>query len=181
MKLINICLIFCIVSIIIGCNENQTINKEKAKKVEEKKVKKTYFERTKFVTKYKFDQFPVNKIETEKTKLILNTNQNAFSKRYKTMIKQTFEKEAINFAGKYVVNYWGCGSPCQIGIAINAKNGKLIEIPSASAGYEFQKNSRLLITNPPDSLDYYIKDCAWCEPELYVLDTLKNKFVKLHE
>ncbi len=181
MRYFNLCFIAIIAILIIGCNENQTSNKKEVNQVEKNSIKKAQLERIKFVTKYKFEQFPVNSIETEKSRLNLNTNQNSFSRRYRTMINQTFEKEPINFAGKYVVNYWGCGSPCQVGIAINVKNGKLIEIPSASVGYRFKKNSRLLIINPPDSSDYYIKDCAFCKPQLYLLDTIKNKFIELYE
>lgn len=173
--------IFSILAIIISCNKSKISNEVQEKKVEQDHASKNIFKRTKFISKYDFDQFPVNKIETEKTILKINTNQHSFSKRYKTMIKQTYENETINFAGKYILNYWGCGSPCQVGIAINTINGKLIEIPSASVGYEFRKNSRLLIVNPPDSLNYYIEDCVYCKPELYLLDTIKNEFVKLRE
>jgi len=168
-------------SLFYGCKKENNVPKNTAKENTEKLVVKSEFERIKFVTKYKFDDFPVIKIDSKKLNLKLNTNINSFTKSYKTMINESFEFEEINFAGKYVLNYWGCGSPCAVGIAINARNGKLIEIPTSSVGYQFQKNSRLLIVNPPDSLNYYIKDCAYCKPELYLLDTIKNKFIKLEE
>lgn len=164
-----------------GCKQYKGTDTKEVKSIPEQASKKTYFERIKFVSKYKFEQFPVNKIGNKNPGLKLNTKQSSFSKRFKTMINQSFEKEPINFAGKYVLNYWGCGSPCQVGIAINAENGKLIELPSAGGGYEYRKDSRLLVLNPPDSLDYYIKDCEWCKPELYLLDTIKNSFIKLEE
>ncbi|KAA5537896.1 hypothetical protein [Paenimyroides baculatum] len=176
--------LYCILSlifIIIGCNRKEPYSTIEIKKTAQNKPNKTNTERIKFISKYNFEQFPSNTIENKNSKIKLNTNQNDFSIRYKTMINQTYEKEPINFAGKYVLNYWGCGSPCQVGIAINAENGRLIEIPSANVGYKFQKNSRLLVINPPDSLDYYIQDCSYCKPEFYLLDTLKYKFVKLEE
>ena len=173
--------ILIFLALFYGCKKENNFPKIIAEKNSEKLVIMSDSEKIKFVTKYKFDDFPVIKIDSKKMKVQLNTNINSFTKSYKTMINESYESEEINFAGKYILNYWGCGSPCAVGIAINTRNGKLIEIPASSVGYQFQKNSRLLIVNPPDSLDYYIKDCVYCKPELYLLDTLKYEFVKLEE
>ncbi|MFL9829626.1 hypothetical protein ACSV4D_12345 [Flavobacterium sp. ARAG 55.4] len=164
--------------LIYGCKKDNYLQQNVPIK---KNINKLECGKIKFETKYKFDSFPVKKILSTKSNLELNTNISTFSRYYKTRIKQSFEKEEINFAGKYIINYWGCGSPCAVGIAINAQNGKLIEIPASSVGYEFKINSRLLIVNPPDSVGYYSKDCAYCKPELYLLDTIKSKFVKLED
>ncbi|MGC4128939.1 MAG: hypothetical protein QM564_05125 [Bergeyella sp.] len=168
----------------IGCDKKDSLSKISTPNKTEQKPKSKYLEREKFVTKYKFEDFPVNKIEEKNPKLKINTNVSSYTKMYRTMIKQSFEKNETNFAGKYIIDYWGCGSPCATGIAINGKNGKLIEIPSASAGYDspykFRKDSRLLIINPPDSLGYYISGGVY-DPELYYLDTLKSKFIKLED
>lgn len=155
-------------------------NKKEINLKPQKKFRAYNSDRKKFVTRHQFDDFPVNKIEHKNPSLKLNTNVNSFSKRFKTMIKQSFEKNETNFAGKYIIDDWGCGSPCLLGIAIEVKKGKLIEIPPSSVGYKFQKDSRLLIVNPPDSLDYYISGGAY-DPEVYYLDTIRNKFIKLED
>lgn len=57
-----------------------------------------------------------------------------------------------NFAGKYVLTYWGCGTSCQKVAAIDVETGKVF-LPGdggASAGVCFQRDSRLLIINPID-------------------------------
>lgn len=178
MKFINFYIFLLISQLIIGCNKNQSFNDIEKK---QSKTNRDDFELTEFRTNYKFEHFPVKRINTEKRNIKLNINQSSFTQNYKTMIRESFEKETINFAGKYILNYWGCGSPCQVGVVIDTENGKIIEIPSASVSYKFHINSRLLILNPPDSLNYYIKDCSYCKPELYYLDTIKNSFIKLKE
>ena len=165
--------------LLFSCKK-QDIPEKKIEKSTHKEVSKiSVYEKVEFVSKYKFSDFPVNLIQAKKSNIKINTNDNSFTKQYESMIKQTFEKEEVNFAGKYVVNYWGCGSNCAVGIAINGQNGKLVKLPDGDGGYDFKVNSRLLIINPPDSLNYYIKDCPYCKPELYLLDTIKGKFIKL--
>ncbi len=66
---------------------------------------KTKIERIKFISNYSFEQFPSNTIKNKDPNIKLNTSQTDFSKRFKTMINQTFEKEPTNFAGKYILNY----------------------------------------------------------------------------
>lgn len=165
--------------LVISCNKNNPSQTKTLEKKEKQKLKSKGLEKIKYISKYKFEEFPVNKIETKNSKVIINTNINSFTRHYRTMIRETFKNLNVNFAGKYIIDYWGCGSPCGIGIAINGVNGKLIELPPASVGYRFKKESRLLIVNPPDSLGYIIKDCFYCVPEFYHLDTLKSKFIKL--
>jgi len=171
--------LFLTTALVTSCNKNNPSQSKTQVKKENQKSKNNGFEKIKYISKYRFEDFPVNKIETKNPKVIINTNVNSFTRRYRTMIKEMFKNMDVNFSGKYIIDYWGCGSPCGIGIAINGINGKLIELPPSSVGYRFKKDSRLLIVNPPDSLGYIIKDCSYCEPEFYHLDTLKSKFVKL--
>ncbi len=168
-----------IIILLCGCDKNNPQPTKTIIKNEKQEKKNQDLDKIKHISKYKFEDFPINKTEQKNQKLKLNTNLNSFTRHYRTMIREAFENLDVNFAGKYIIDYWGCGSPCGVGITINAVNAKLIELPSSSVGYRFQKDSRLLIVNPPDSLGYIMKDCFYCEPEFYHLDTLKSKFIKL--
>jgi len=179
MKPLKLLFLFFTTILVVSCDKNNLSQTKALEKKVDLRSKNNVLEKIKYTRKYKFEDFPVNKIETKNPKVVINTNVNSFTKRYRTMIKKTFKDVDINFAGKYIIDYWGCGSPCGIGITINGLNGKLIELPPSSVGYRFKKDSRLLIVNPPDSLGYIIKDCFYCVPEFYHLDTLKSKFIKL--
>ena len=163
--------------LLLSCTNSLTPNKNTLKAEPELKSELIDMAMEKFDPQFTFSDFPILNSVSKNHKLKLNTNLNSFTNRYRTMIKQSYEDGKVNFGGKYIVNYWGCGSPCQVGVAINVESGGIIELPTASLGYEFQRNSRLLILNPPDSLNNYIKDCSYCTPELYYLDTIKGEFI----
>ncbi|MDC0661405.1 hypothetical protein [Marinobacter sp. SS21] len=57
-----------------------------------------------------------------------------------------------NFAGKYVLTYWGCGTQCQRVAAINVETGAVFYPGDGGAanGVCFELDSRLLIVNPID-------------------------------
>jgi hypothetical protein len=50
-----------------------------------------------------------------------------------------------NFAGHYFVAIWGCGSTCVWGGIVEAKSGRIIELPSVSGWFDFRHKSRLLV------------------------------------
>lgn len=57
--------------------------------------------------------------------------------------------QPINFAGRYTVVVWGCGSGCQYGAVINRVTGAAQRLPMpAMTGYEFRADSQLLVVNP---------------------------------
>jgi hypothetical protein len=64
------------------------------------------------------------------------------------------ENNRANFAGHYFVAIWGCGSTCVWGGIVEAKSGRIIELPSVSGWFDvhdkfeaidFRHNSRLLV------------------------------------
>ena len=87
--------------------------------------------------------------------------------------------EGTNFADRYTVVTWGCGTECQTGVAIDRVTGKLIWLPTAAYGYNFDRDSRLLVVNPNAREDYLrVSDLTgtgklpdWLFREMY---TLKN-------
>ena len=64
-------------------------------------------------------------------------------------------KGAVNFAGKYVLVQWGCGTTCVFGALLDAENGKIIFLPFTVCCWgdvdddfrpiEFRLNSRLIV------------------------------------
>ena len=57
--------------------------------------------------------------------------------------------EEANFAGHYIVTYWGCGTSCQMVAIIDAIDGRIF-FPAdftASYGVCYQRESKLLIIN----------------------------------
>ncbi len=68
------------------------------------------------------------------------------SKRFITRITEGC-KEGVNFAGKYTLITWGCGSPCQSGVIVDRTNGKIYGDYSTAYGSEFRKDSKLIILN----------------------------------
>ena len=58
-------------------------------------------------------------------------------------------KEGPNFAGRYTIVDWGCGSDCQSFVIVDAKTGE-IHSPSitSSRGLLYRLDSSLLIVNP---------------------------------
>jgi hypothetical protein len=55
-----------------------------------------------------------------------------------------------NFAGRYTVVLWGCGTGCQIISVVDARTGKLSEQTLLTAGgVRYRRDSRLLYADPP--------------------------------
>jgi hypothetical protein len=57
-----------------------------------------------------------------------------------------------NFAGKYAVAQWGCGTMCQGHAVVNVETGKIIAFgPQTEAGLGISLESPIMITNPKDN------------------------------
>ncbi|MCH5598634.1 hypothetical protein [Niabella ginsengisoli] len=102
-----------------------------------------------------FDDFEINAIDHKKyADLDLKSNKGASN--FRTRLREGFSADTANFAGHYSFVYWGCGSPCQSSLLIDRKTGKVYDSPSASVGYDFRVNSRMLIVNPPDTSGFFM-------------------------
>ena len=55
-------------------------------------------------------QFPV-KLET-KTAAVVDWNSHPKVWEFRTNLKGALEKDPINFAGKFILTQWGCGTAC---------------------------------------------------------------------
>ncbi|MGN6215112.1 hypothetical protein [Parafilimonas sp.] len=81
----------------------------------------------------------------------------------------------MNFGGHYCFVWWGCGSPCKASAIIDLENGKVYDGPASALGYDFKKNSTMIMINPADSTGFY-NDCAYCHPEIWLWNEKQKKF-----
>lgn len=125
-----------------------------------------------------FEQFRVDTSVTV-TLIPIDYNSNPTAKRFKTRITNGY-KNGTNFAWRYTFVYWGCGSPCKSSAIVDSKTGKVYDGPGATIGYEFQKDSKLIIVNPKSMLDSSLgADCPWCKEQKWVWNEEKKIFEQL--
>ena len=100
-----------------------------------------------------------------------STNKEA--KRFRTVIRYKVrtarEQKQINFAGHFIICEWGCGSPCQENVIVDATNGHIYDGTNTCWGYETKPNSKLLIANADTS--NHMKDV--CAPAYYLWEGKK--------
>ena len=100
------------------------------------------------------------------------------AREYKTIITRCYKKEKINFAGHYCLVSWRCGAPCNEFAIIDVIDGKVYYGFIAPNGFEYHKDSRMLIANPPNSDGFYEATCLYCKPEIWVFNEIKKIFVE---
>jgi|GEM_PF-2151689 len=133
-----------------------------------------------FITKFKFDNYKVPVFSGRKAKF--NSNISHTARLYRTALREEYKLQEVNFGGHYILVTWGCGAPCLGGALVDVKNGKVYDVPYSYIGYDFRKNSRLLITNPPyitSSADIhlaYLVNRGTDIPEIYVFNEATKKF-----
>ncbi len=120
------------------------------------------------------------KVKVKKLKLDKELNFDKYDnkKMFITATKNGVRKSGVNFAGKFCFVYWGCGSPCQISAVVDMESGIVYNGLPSALGYEFKKDSKILIVNPPDSSGYYPKN-TWVDYPTEYIWTGK-KFEKLN-
>lgn len=121
-----------------------------------------------------FGDFKVDAVDNKKY-AALDFKSNKGAANFQTRIREGYSADTANFAGHYSFVYWGCGSPCLNSVLIDRKTGKIYDSPGASLGYEFHVDSRMLITNPPDTSGFY-EDCFYCKPIIYIFDEQTKTF-----
>jgi hypothetical protein len=99
---------------------------------------------------------------------LIKYNSNRTARQFKTRISQTYKEEGLNFSGHYCFVYWGCGSPCQESAIVDLVDGKVYDGPSATQGYEYRADSRMVILNPPDSAGFYRDNVDWMRPGIWI-------------
>ncbi len=103
-----------------------------------------------------YTQFPA--ITGKKTALVVNWNSHPKAREFKTKLQSALVKEPINFAGKFILKQWGCGTACIQAALIDTQTGDVYfpeVLQGVTQGYnesfakheilEFKNNSNLLI------------------------------------
>jgi hypothetical protein len=96
-------------------------------------------------------------VETKTAKEIILASH-PLATEFRTNIINAFTEEDVNFAGKYVLTQWGCGTACVEAALIDGNTGRVfmpVILQGVTQGYnpafakhnilEFKKNSKLLI------------------------------------
>ena len=109
-----------------------------------------------------FEDYLVSIYEGELADPDFSTNPDA--KRFITTIKNECSN-GINFAGHYTLVIWGCGSPCQSGVVVDRKTGKIYGGYLTALGSEFKKDSKMIIRNigAIDNRTNLIEVCSYCD------------------
>ena len=68
---------------------------------------------------------------------------------FKTRLEYVLN-QSENFAGHYIVTYWGCGTMCQMVAILDVLTGDVFFPFTTSYGVCYKLDSSLLITNPVD-------------------------------
>jgi len=124
-----------------------------------------------------FKTYNVDSIYTGKVAGI-NFDSNPQFKLFRTAIRQGYKNNKLNFAGHYCFVWWGCGSPCQQSAIVDLKTGRIYDTLSGGSGYEFRKDSRMVVVNPPPKNNLIYDYAIATKPEVWVLNEQTKKFVQ---
>ena len=97
-------------------------------------------------------------ITEKKVAAVVNWNSHPKAGEFRSKLQSALEKEPINFAGKYILKQWGCGTACIQAALIDTQTGEVYfpeVLQGVTQGYnesfakheilEFKNNSNLLI------------------------------------
>ena len=90
-------------------------------------------------------------------------NSNKEFEKFRTAISIQC-KNGVNFANKYTIVTWGCGTNCQYSVLVDRTNVKIYDGVTSTYGVNYTLESNLLIVNeyipesenPLDTTRYYI-------------------------
>lgn len=75
---------------------------------------------------HQYSEFPSGTVYTRHpAKAVIDTRRDH---RYRTRIRQA-AKDKVNFASQYTISTWGCGTGCEMGVAVDAITGKVVWLP----------------------------------------------------
>ncbi len=127
----------------------------------------------------KFSDYPAKLYKGKYKPVKLTKDTRSFRTRFKNM-----QYASINFAGRYVLNYVGCGTTCSFGMLYDTRSGKTSFLPSGSLSacylqddvkdteIYFKKQSRLLI------MAGVFNEESSCQTRYYLMKNGKLKLIK---
>lgn len=103
-----------------------------------------------------FDGYP--SVVERKTARAIDFRNSPGASTFRTRLREAIATGEVNFAGRYIITGWGCGTGCSQMAIIDAKTGR-VHLPDELAGvsawfgaldddyevYSYKKDSRLLI------------------------------------
>jgi hypothetical protein len=110
----------------------------------------------------KFEAYAVASTYTGKIAPV-NLASAAEARRFRTVLRDGAAGPP-DFAGRYRVVEWGCGSPCHTFAIVESANGRVF-MPgiAAMAGIAYRPDSRLLVVEPPEDVSDLCEE-AWMRP-----------------
>ncbi len=93
-----------------------------------------------------FDNFIVDTILDQKVPVI-DISSHPKGEVFKEQL-QSATGNTMNYGGQYYMLQTGCGTMCQVFLAVDITSGKLVGMEDSNLGGCFQENSKLLILNP---------------------------------
>lgn len=84
-------------------------------------------------------------------------------------------KQGPNFAGRYTVVEWGCGTNCQQIAVIDVRTGRVSDWLTTELGSSYRLDSKLFIENPDT------EECSqleWCKTKYYRFEAGKFNLLK---
>jgi hypothetical protein len=121
---------------------------------------------------FTFDDYKVPLFNGKMAEPDFTGNPFASDKEYVDFIKTGCKENKINFAGHYTIIGRSCGAECSHIFIVDRINGRIfidIKPDDGRYGYEYRKDSKLLIANSSlfvdDQFERYID--YWCKPEFY--------------
>ena len=123
---------------------------------------------------YGFTDFPAAEIYKGSSAKV-NFAANPQAKAFYTRITEG-AAQGPNFAGKYTVIEWGCGTSCQSLVIVDAQTGAIVEygLPS-SYGVEYRLDSNLFVVNPPQTFSTLPVIPDWLKTEYF---DIKSGYLK---
>lgn len=132
----------------------------------------------------RFADYPIEELGDSLIKpLPIDFKSHPKASTFRTVLKKA-EANGPNFAYKYTIADWGCGTECHSLAVIDSSNGK-VYFPDIgyNVGIDFDINSRLLIVNPPKDIyeNYGYDPKNWhegLETEYYIWENNDFKLIK---
>jgi len=103
---------------------------------------------------------------------------NLDDQRFRTALRRGAAK-GPNFAGAFTVVLWGCGTSCQSGAVIDARTGRVWNLPQSLArGAQYRLSSRLFIADPippkPQPIESpFVLYYEWRDSLFVLIDSLR--------
>ena len=110
---------------------------------------------------YRFNDFPTDSYSNSTLKQV-NLDSYPDAEYLKDKLTHLIGR-APNFAGKYILAAFGCGTACQVVTIVDVDTGNITMPVSSSDGSCYSKNSKLLIINPyiANTYDEDLQDWAF--------------------